>query len=231
MITAARRFLAIGLLSVAGAVSAGEKAAPTGAEIEALIEQLASPNPKPITGREDKSVAPDYRLPPGFDKVRQRSVIRARGELRKLGPAAFSVLIKHWGDERYSVTTSHGLSGYCNNQNVGWVCEAIVLDQLQPYSTWPRTDDDPRGKPKRPNYPEKFLSTAEDALKWCEARRDKSLYDMQLEVLDWVIAEEAKRSGDYTDAEQGALREIRRELVGSKLPLKAGNFFLMDIEL
>jgi hypothetical protein len=248
MVTTTRICLALGVLSLAGGAveagepagpnAAGEKAAPaagaapvTAGEIEALIDALVSRNPKPITGKEDRSVAPDYKLPVGFSRARQETVRQAFYRLRYAGPAAFPALIRRWGDERYALTGSHGLSGYHHNHSVGWACEAAMFDQLQPYSTWPRTDGDPRGKPKRPSYPAKFLSTAEAALKWCEARRDKSLYEMQLEVLDWVIAEEAKMPQDYTAEERAELQEIRRELTASGKAMRSGSFFAVEVEL
>lgn len=199
-------------------------------EFKMLIDQLVSPNPKPITGDEDENEAPDYRLPAGFDRKKQEQVHRARVKLRQLGPSAFPYLIERWGDKRYCLTTSHGLSGYCHNESVGDVCRAIVFDQLQPYSFWPKRDDDPRGKPKRPSYPDRFLGTDQSAMKWFEKNKHKPLFDLQLEVVDWVIAGEAKRPRDFTDAEREELQQIRRKLVESKKPLPPGSFNLTDIE-
>lgn len=198
----------------------GEKPpAPSEREIKALIDQLVSPNPKPITGDEDRRVRPDYRLPPGFDRDKQKQVRGARLKLRQLGPRAFPYLIERWGDKRYCLTVSDGLSGYCRNKTVGDVCCSIIFDQLQPYSSLPKVKDDPRGKPHRPAYPAQFLHTQKAAKRWWEKNKHKALYRMQREVLDWVIAEEAKRPRDFTKAERRALRDIRKELVGSGKPL------------
>lgn len=51
---------------------------------------------------------------------------------------------------------------------------------------------------------------------------------MQLEVLDWVIAEEAKRPGDFTDKEKQVLQEIRQELVQGRKSLPPENYFATE---
>ena len=221
----------IAVLCSSTAILGGEeKKQPTEAEIKQLIDQLRSPNPKPITGDEDENEEPEYRLPPGFDKTKQEPIHAARSRLLKLGPVAFPYLIEKWGDKSYSITTSHGLSGYCHNQTVGDVCRAIICDQLQPYSYWPKTDDDPRGKPRRPRYPSAFLFSQKAAKEWIEKNKHKSLQEMQLEVLDWVIAEEAKRPADFTDKEREKLTSLRDCLAKDKKPLPPGNYDLVDIE-
>ena len=224
-------FLSIITLVFATGVLGGEqKKVPSEAEIRQLVDRLKSANPRPITGDEDESEAPEYRLPPGFDRKKQEPVHAARTQLRKIGSAAFPFLVEKWDDESYSITTSHGLSGYCENQTVGEVCQTILYDQLQPYSYWPKTDDDPREKPRRPSYPITFLASQEAAKKWIEKNKHKSLRDMQLEVLDWVISEEAKRAADYTDEERKALKGLRNRLAAERNPLPPGNYDLVDIE-
>jgi hypothetical protein len=225
-------WIVIGLLLSPGlwGCSSEKPTPPMDPEIQALIDQLVSPNPKPITGKEDENVEPDYRLPAGFDRDKQKQVHSARRELRQLGPKAFPFLIERWGDEKYCLTCSEGINGYCFNQTVGAICESIIFDQLQPYSFWPRVDGDPRGKPKRPDYPGRFLGSREAARQWWEKNKDKSLYQMQLEILDWVIAEEAKRPADFTDKEKQGVHEIRQKLVKSGKPLPPGNYDWTDIE-
>jgi hypothetical protein len=222
--------VALLLIPVAGARPGEKPQVPSEREIKKLVDQLVSPNPKPITGDEDERVEPEYRLPRGFDKDKQKQVHAARYQLKQIGPAAFPFLIERWKDKRYCMTVSHGLSGYCYNWTVGQVCEAIAFDQLQPYSTWPAGYDDPRGKPKSPDYPPHFLSSQKAARKWWEKNKQKTLYQMQLEILDWVIAEEAKRPKDYTDKDRQALRSLRKELVKDVKPLSRGNYFSVDIE-
>ena len=190
-------------------------------EIRALIDKLVSPNPKPITGDGD------YRLPPGFDREKQKLVRKAVCDLESLGPRAFPFLIDHWDDKRYCLTVSEGINGYCRNQTVGETCEMIVFNQIQPFGKWQGINDAGLKYVWRPDYPVHFLSSKKDAKKWCEERKCKTLAEIQLEVLDWVIAEEGK---DISAEERNRLQELRKKLVASKEPILRGNYEPIDIE-
>jgi len=209
----------------------GRKTPPTSDKtIKALIEQLASPNPKPITGDEEPKVGPDYRLPPGFNHEKQVPVREARSALRILGSQAFPMLIERWDDKRYSLTVANGLSGWCRNQTVGKVCQTIIYDHIQPYGYWQSIGRDPRGKPLRPRYPEEFISSQETARIWWEKHKDKTLQQMQLEVLDWIIAEEAKQPKKYVDRERQYLQQVHQKLIEGKNPLPPGNYYCDENE-
>ncbi len=194
-------------------------------EIANLIDNLVSPNPEPKERR-----GPELKLPKDFDREKQKIVRQARYKLKELGPTAFPSLIKRWDDKRYSLTMSVGINGYMFNASVGQVCKDIVYDQVQPFGMWPVTEDDPRGKPHRPGYPYRHLGNQKDALAWCEKHKDKSLYEVQLMVLDWIIKTEAADPENYTDDERKALKEYRKKLVESKVPILRGHFLVNDIE-
>lgn len=219
------------ILSSVQAFAEEEKKPATKQEIETLVARLISPNPKPITGDDDKSVAPDYRLPPGFDKAKQLPVLQARVDLAELGLQAFPYLIDKWDDKQHCITMFHSLSEYSHNVTVGFVCQKILFDQLQPYSIWPRSEDDPRGKPKRPSYPSAHLRNQREAREWWEKHKTKTMFEIQLEVLDWVIAEEAKRPADYSDEEREFVKMIREELLRRRVPMPPGNYDWMNPEL
>jgi len=226
------RWLAVAALLIGGGLAFGGEGSPPPSEkqLKELVERLASPNPKPITGDEDDSVAPDYRLPKGFDRAKQKRVREAIEELRELGTKAFPALIERWDDKRYCVTTFHRLSEYSHNSTVGAICRKTIFDQLQPYSLWPLTDEDPRGLPKRPRYPEKFLGSKKDAQQWWDKHKDKTIFQIQLEVIDWVIAEEAKRPRDYSEKERQFLRDVRAMLVKIATPMPPGNYDWVQVE-
>lgn len=198
-----------------------KKAPPTEKEIKALIDQLASPNPKPIV---NKKRVPSIDLPPGFDPEKQDKVHLARSKLVELGPLAFPFLIERENDKHYSLTTCDDLSGWFKNESVGYVCRTIIFGQIQPYGYWQEVGSDPRGKPHRPSYPGHFLKSRETEKAWWEKHKEKSLYQMQLEALDWVITEEAKRPGDFIDKEKQYLQKLRKKLVKGGKPLPAGNY-------
>jgi hypothetical protein len=186
-------------------------------EIKALIDRLVSPNPAPDTAKLKASEnKPDGGWPRGYDHKKQDEVDGIRRKLMQVGPLAFPFLIERWKDERYCRTIE--VAEYVN-QSVGEVCRDIVSDQLQPYGVSQAGYADPRGKPLRPDYMGMFLGSQESALKWWEKTKDKSLSQMQLEALDWVIAEEAKRPADFKDKEQGHLQALRKKLVEGGKPL------------
>lgn len=203
-----------------------KKAPPTEREIKALIDQLASPNPKPIV---NKMRAPSIDLPPGFDRKKQYKVHLARSKLAELGPPAFPFLIDSWKDDRYSLTTCNGLSGWYYNESVGRVCQAIIFDRLQPYSYWQAGGGDPRERARRPSYPGHFIGSQGAAKAWWGKNKERSLHQMQLEALNWIIAEEAKHPGDFIDKEKQCLQKLRKELVEGSEPLPPGNYNASEI--
>lgn len=194
-------------------------------DVPRLINALASENPAPTERR-----GPDLKFPPGYDRKKQESVNSARRKLKALGAGAFKSLIENWGDERYCLTYSVGINGYMYNATVGKMCRTIMYDQIQPYGIWPRTDGDPRGKPKRPSYPSVFLNDEKAAAKWLEEHQDKSLFEIQLMVIDWVIEQESSSPQDFTDEERATMQQLRDELVKSMKPMARGNYYMDDYD-
>jgi hypothetical protein len=201
-------------------------------EIRALIDRLVSANRKV---QEGDSGGPD--LPRDFDPKRQEQVNRALSKLTRLGPQAFPFLIERWGDERYCLTASDNISGAYLQKTVGQVCRAVIFVQLQPYGHWPAGYPDPernRRPPHRPRYPDRFLGSQQSARQWWATNKNKSLREMQLEALDWVIAEEAKRPGDFKDEERTRLRQVRKKIAQADKPLPAarvGDYDGFEVEL
>jgi hypothetical protein len=209
------------LLGQATPASCREKPRPpTANEIKALIDGLVSRNPAPDTTKlqagENK---PGGGFPRDFDHKKQKQVHRACDNLTELGPRAFPFLIERLEDKRYCLTIE--VAGY-ENESVGAICRWIIDTQLQPYGYFQKGYADPRGKPKRPGYAATFLKSQKAARQWWDKHKDKTLSQMQLEVLDWVIAEETKRRGDFTEAERRALQDLRKELVKGRQPLRPG---------
>jgi hypothetical protein len=203
--------------------AAGEPAtkSPTDAEIKALVDQLVNPNPRPMTNK-----SPRFRYPKDFDHEKERKVDEARRKLLDLGTRAFPFLIERWDDHRYSLVTCNGLSGAYDTMNVGSVCYAIVYSQVQPYGTWAENKvGDPRSVPGRPGY---SLGEKKEALIWWEKNKSKSLKEIQLEVLDWVIAEETKKPKSYIDEERKALADMRAELVKTGNAIPPGSYYATE---
>jgi hypothetical protein len=214
--------LVVGLvLSQATPAPGGGGPPPSAKEIKALIDELVSPNPAPDTAKLQASEAkPDGGFPPGYDHKKQEQVHRARSKLLQLGPRAIPFLIERWRDDRYCMTVEE--AEYIN-QSVGAICRSIISLELQPYGCAPKGHGDPRGKPWRPSYPGRFLGAQESARRWWTKNKDRTLYEMQLEALDWVIAEEAKRPRDFKDEERMELERLRKELVQRGKPFSVAD--------
>ena len=92
---------------------------------------------------------------------------------------------------------------------VGHVCLDMVSDYLQPLGTLARQAPGQRSsKPvSRPCYADHWLGDQQSAKKWWASHKDMKLAELQVEVLEWIIAEEAKTPGDYPDIEGVFLME------------------------
>jgi len=110
------------------------------------------------------------------------------------------------------------------NYTVGHLCRDILASHLQS-DVW---DHKPGGtsfrrRPSEPDYLKHHkLFEPEHAREWWAEHKDKSLRELQLEVLEWVLAEETKLPDKYTDAQREKVRQRLEALRKSKTPLKAG---------
>ena len=212
--------------AVAQLTGSGEKKPPLPEQdIKALIDRLVSPYPKPQDG-----------LPPDFDQEKQKSVGEAVYEtctkLNTLGKETFPYLIERWEDKQYCLTVSDApFPGCYHNLTVGEVCQRLIYGQIQPYGCrqvyGPSVSTSaiyqlPPAPAFRPVYPIVFLPSKETAQQWWEKNKGKRLQEIQLEVLDWVIAEEAKQPKEVSDRERQELQKTRRKLASGVKLLPAG---------
>jgi hypothetical protein len=99
--------------------------------------------------------------------------------------------------------------------------------QLQPYAVSCLGDRargkikfDPRERPIRPNYlKHNNLWDPKAAAAWWEQRKDKSLRELQLEALQWVLAEEQKAPKQYSEEDRAYLKELISKLEAGTEPL------------
>jgi hypothetical protein len=189
------------------------------ARIETLIEELASPNEAPT-----KRSGSGLRLPPGYDRSAQQEVYEARRRLFALGTQAFGVLIKHFDDDRYCSTQD---TGYVDeNWSVGKTCYLILKCNVQAYGSRPyalKAKGDKREVRKIPFRPEYVddngLKNANMAAEWWEARKNNSLAELQIEALEWAIAQESRDPNKYSEAEHSYLAGLLSKLRDSGSPL------------
>jgi len=189
------------------------------AEIQKLADALASPNPKPILPKEKFGLGPRYQLPAGYDRKAQDRVHAAREELLAAGLAAFPYLIERFDDHAYCLTSASEATDIWHHVSVGGVCQEIVEHQIEAWGPWRNGRGIPPERGLRPSYCEKHLPDKTNAQKWWQTHKDKSLREIQIKALEWVIVEETKRAkeGDLEDA--AALEHQLQELRKSKKPL------------
>jgi hypothetical protein len=183
--------------------------------VESLIARLVSKNKPPKT-RGQSAVYPKR-----YDEASQEDVFLAYRELCELGPKSFPFIIPHLDDKRYSLTADGGAADV--NFTVGQLCFHAIDLQLQPYKTYSRGEGDPRNRPRRPHYLAKLsLKDPIESRKWIDSLENKSLLQLQIEVLDWVIEEESKDRTKYSAVEHEWLQETLETLKSAKEPLPRG---------
>lgn len=144
----------------------------------------------------------------------QDRVWSAWKRLFELGKPTFPYLLEHLDDTRYGLTEEDDIDGDWHNYSVGDLCQTIFLSHLQPYGDYyTRGKGNPRERPRRPSYFKHYqLSNPAAAEKWWKARNKKTMTELQIEALEWVIAEEAKRPKDYSDRERKYLAKVLHDV-------------------
>ncbi|MFN7889164.1 MAG: hypothetical protein ACK5OC_02635, partial [Pirellula sp.] len=183
--------------------------------VDSLVARLASKNKPP------KTRGPSAVYPKGYDQEGQEDIFLAYRELCKLGPKAFPFIIPHLGDKRYSLTADGGAADV--NFTVGQLCFSAIDLQLQPYKTYSRGEGDPRNRPSRPHYLAKLdLRDPAKTQDWIDSLKNKTLLQLQIEVLEWVIEEESKDRTKYPAVEHDWLHETLETLKKAEEPLPSG---------
>jgi hypothetical protein len=173
-------------------------------EMRSLVKALVSPNPEPKIG------GSQAEYPAKYDHEAQDRVLDAWFKLQECGAAAFPILLDSLDDDRYSFTEDGGALD--RNWTVGEACRDMIDLELQPFRTYYRFKDD--DGPRIPRYIYHFkLDTPDGAKKWWKTHKDKTLRELQIEVLEWVIADLPKEK---------AYAEIRTKLERDLAKLRAG---------
>lgn len=148
-----------------------------------LVKMLVSPNqPLRFGGKYDLWDIPTKA--PRYDLKAQDQVNSAWQRLVQMGPGAFTELIGSIDDNRYC--TSANRYSVCADFSVGQICDKILRSQLEFYS---RLDQYNGGRDKAdPSFMLALLSDREKARQWGESHRKTPLWKIQIEVLEWVMA-------------------------------------------
>lgn len=127
---------------------------------------------------------------------------------------ALPSLVEGVGDKRYSYW-QESTSGAYVPRSVGEACRELITFQVEVYR-----DDlyllDDTGVPRTLH----FIRNNGGHKKWYESRKDKPLYDLQLEALDWALLQPADERVDSRKWKQGLakLRKFREEFVKAGKP-------------
>lgn len=157
-----------------------------------FIEGLVNRNPAP----KFQKIGTSGSLEPVFEetydwKEKSRVFQEVRG-LTDHTEVLWPELVKHLEDDRYCIDLA-GDGGF-HTYTVGEVCRKIVIDALgQSYQQFvPRRTKTAVGRYSRPMG----LVEAKEIKKWCDDRKDKKLYELQIESARWAIDELKKAPAD-----------------------------------
>lgn len=205
--------VALAAVVLAAARQAGSAEPAGGGKIDApaLVEALANRNPQPTL---DHSFYP--RLGPRYDWSENGRIWKAVMALIDHAEEAWPALVAHLGDDRYCLTVET-LDEFVYNWSVSDMCREIIGSNLsQAYF---------RAIPlyKLVYFRLRRPAIARDKQKlkaWCEARRERALYELQIEVCELVQPEMAAVQNDlrlaaaerqrWHDAIAAAVESLRR---------------------
>lgn len=196
-------------------------------ELRELVGSLANRDKPPRTSeghvREGSTV----------DEAEQKRVWKAIQGLIERAEEAWPMLVAHLDDGRYSVTVSNEIFGTEANWTIGDVCREIVgrtLSQAYYEKLQPESLDAYR----RLRIPTVALN-GKDLKKWCVARSQKKLYELQMEMCESASRQIEKGDGDFgvdDDVRNGWVKEIgmaTKSLSKSRRPVIYEGFGLEEI--
>ncbi len=179
--------------------------------ISLLVSQLHSMNPPPHIDRTGKPIA---IFPSGYDWHDQKRVLSAWKQLHERAHEALPELIASCHDDSYCVTFETP-SGAWKNMTVGECCRYIVKCNVnlykRPYLRDGITDDLISAVDITQEHKKAGLL---DVDVWWVSRRDKSLYELQLESVRWARRRLKEREASSTEDSIDVKRrqEIIKEL-------------------
>jgi hypothetical protein len=186
---------------------AGER--PSRQQTEVWVRQLANRDKRPFDER--------YVLDPprNIDSTALADVKTAYDKLSKHFPETLPALIGGLNDRRYAYYQEVPSNGAFVCRDVAHACDEIISAHIEIYHR-ELTLLDRSGVPRSVH----FLSAMGGIKPWYEARKKKSVFELQLEAIDWALEQprdQRVKQADWNEA--GArLRKFRDEFAGSKQP-------------
>lgn len=182
--------------------------------IEALIERLAISQGK---ATDEPVYTPSIDTPSSDPRVQ---AYEAAKELTAYGKTAFPQLLAHLDDPRQSVAFRRILPA-----TLGLACYAIIEDEVYPMpedyrGSFYRTGADGKAY-ERPLFVKAGLFDRSSVAAWLAAREQKSLLEIQIEALGWLIEEENRIGYPAENDREQFLYPLERQLEQLKRLLPA----------
>ncbi len=139
---------------------------------------------------------------------------------------AWPDLVNALDDQRYSVTFT--IHDYPSNWSVGKVCGEIISDYLAQGCYFHPVYDDADGR----RWETIMMNPVprESLKQWCQERKNKTLYELQIETCEWAITTIAASFPlASADSQRQAIEAIRAEIKAletTKKPLRPECFYM-----
>jgi uncharacterized protein (TIGR03067 family) len=174
-----------------------------------LVDKLATTNPRAtIRGEPGDEQATWEKL----DFKEAKRVDAAVKEVIRRSEELWPELVAHLGDDRYCKTVGID-AGYPRNYSVADICQHIIGETLsEPYYR----HLEPASKETFHRF--RLPAFAKDKAKlrqWCLARKDRQLYELQIEACQWAI-DEIEGSDNGTKEEPPIVTAIKKEIESLK---------------
>ena len=158
--------------------------------------------------------------PRNIDRKTLAEVKAAYDKLSVHFPDSLPSLIDGLSDNRYSYYQEVPSNGAFECHNVGYACYDIITAHIEVYRRYLWVLD--RTQVPRTVH---FLSAMGGVKKWYRARRDKSLFDLQLEAVDWALKQPPDERVERSDWDNAvaALRTFRDDFAKGKKPFDPEN--------
>jgi hypothetical protein len=192
---------------------------------EKLIAALATTNHAPTLFR---SPGTDNRsipiFPKDFDWKEYARVRAAIKDLEANSEIAWSSIVEHLTDSQYCFTVESYDSAH--NDSRGHVCFRIAQSWLNRAYTGLMPMDRLLYQYQAPHN-----MNSEELQRWCSARRDKKLYEIQIEAAEWALSIIPKESKMPKEPQIHAVAEIQKRIKKLRESHKAipGKYFITDV--
>lgn len=192
-------------------------------DAEKMVEALVNHNPPPqiVDDGDARAVFPE-----NYNWNEQGRVPKVIESLMEHAEEAWPELVNALNDKRYSVTFR--IHDCPSNWSVGNVCAEIISDYLAQGYYFHDVHDAAEGR--RWDIIMMNPVARKDLKMWCQERKDKKLYELQIETCEWAITkipEFFPRASDNSRQKATeAIRAVIKSLNATKKPLRPQCFYM-----